>query len=101
MLPDSFVVTLDVFSVYTNIPYDEGIRACEEYLNSQESLAPPTADLCLLIRLVLSMNSFVFNDTCYVQIPGTAMGTLVAPLYPNLFQGKLEHEFQETHNKLP
>ena len=47
------------------------------------------------------MNSFMFNDTYYLQIQGTAMGPSTAPSYANLFLGKLEHESLETENKLP
>ena len=99
--PGSLLVTLDVSSLYTNIPHEEGITACEEYLNRRELQEPPTADLCELIRLVLTKNSFVFNKTNYLQIHGTAMGTRMAPSYANLFMGKLEREFLRTQDKIP
>ena len=89
-----------VSSLYTNIPHEEGITACEEYLNRRELQEPPTADLCELIRLVLTKNSFVFNKTNYLQIHGTAMGTRMAPSYANLFMGKLEREFLRTQDKI-
>ena len=50
--PGSLLVTLDVSSLCTNIPHDEGVAACEEALNSRELLIPPTADLCSLIKLI-------------------------------------------------
>ena len=87
--PGSLLVTLDVSSLYTNIPHNEGIVACKEALNSRESSAPPTANLCHLIRLILSLNAFVFNQQYYLQIQGTAMGTRMTPSYANLFMGKL------------
>ena len=99
--PGSLQVTLDVSSLYTNILHDEGIEACEEYLNSRESQAPPTADICHLIQLILSMNLFVFNEKYYLQIHGTAMGTRMAPSYANLFLGKLERKFLATQNRIP
>ena len=34
--PGSLLGTLDVSSLYTNIPHEEGITACEEYLNRRE-----------------------------------------------------------------
>ena len=40
------LVTLDI-SLYTNIPHEEGITACEELLNCREIQVPPTADFCL------------------------------------------------------
>ena len=95
------VVPLDVSSLYTNVPHKEGITACEGFLYHREIQEPPTADLCQLIRLVLSKNSFVFNNRNYLQIHGTAMGTRMAPSYANLFMGKLEREFLRTQNKLP
>ena len=47
------------------------------------------------------MNSFVFNNTHYLQIHATAMGTHMAPTYANYFRRKSEREFLETQNKLP
>ena len=99
--PGCLLVSLDVSSLYTNIPHEEGITACEECLNRRELQEPPTADLCELIRLVLMKNSFVFNKTNYLQIYSTAMGTRMAPSYANLFMRKLEREFLRTQNKIP
>ena len=38
---ESLLVTLDVSSLYTNIPHDEGINACEEFLNTRTDQSPP------------------------------------------------------------
>ena len=99
--PGSLLVTLDISSLYTNIPHKEGISGCEEILNRRELQEPPTANLCQLIQLVLSNNPFVFNNVNYLQVHGTAMGTRVAPSYVNLFMGKLEWEFLWTQDKIP
>ena len=40
------LVTLDVDSLYTNIPHQEGITVCEKVLNLRNNLTPPTDDLC-------------------------------------------------------
>ena len=91
LLPSGcLLLTLDVSSLYTNILQEEGITACEEFLNCWERQEPPTADLWELIQLVLTKNSFVFNKFNYLQIHGTAMGTRMAPSYANLFMGKFE-----------
>ena len=50
----------------------------------------PTSTLCDLIRMILTMNNFSFNDNHYLQIHGTAMGTKMAPSYANLFLGLFE-----------
>ena len=95
------MVTLDVSSLYTNIPHKEGIKTCEEFLNTRELLVTSTADLCHLVRLILTMNCFLFNENHYLQVHGTAMGTRMAPSYANLFMGKLECEFLLTQDLKP
>ena len=94
-IPDtSFLVTLDVSALYTNIPHNEGISACREALNivRGNSENPSNVSLENLLRLVLTTNNFEFNKTHYTQISGTAMGTRVAPSYANIFMAKFEHE---------
>ena len=43
-----------------------------------------------LIRLILTMNIFKFNNNHYLQTHDTAMGTRMAPSYANLFLAKFE-----------
>ena len=45
----------------------------------------PTETLCDLLRIILTMNNFTFNQHHYLQIHGTAMGTKMAPSFANLF----------------
>ena len=87
---NSLLVTLDVSSLYTNIPHNEGIKACDHFLCTSSHNTIPTGTLCDLIRMILTMNNFSFNDNHYLQIHGTAMGTKMAPSYANLFLGYFE-----------
>ena len=87
---ESILCTMDVTSLYTNIPHDDGIRACKEALNARDKQCPATSFLSILIKLILTLNNFVFNDKHYLQIHGTAMGTSMAPNYANIFMGALE-----------
>ena len=89
---NAILVTLDVSSLYTNIPHKEGIEACCHFLNTRSHKSLPTERICDLIRMILGMNNFSFNDQHFLQILGTAMGTRMAPSYANLFMGKLEKE---------
>ena len=82
---ESLLVTLDVTSLSTNIPHEEGLDACREALHTRGVLDPPTNDIINLINLVLKRKNFVFNNAHYLQKHGTAMGTRMAPSYANLF----------------
>ena len=97
----SHLVTLDVSSLYTNIPHDKGIKACEEALNTRTDQSLSTEDLYHLIKLILTKNAFTFNEAFYLKQSGTDMGTRMAPSYPNLFMGKFEREFLHTQLALP
>ena len=77
--------------MYTNIPHNEGINPCEHFLRTSSHNTIPTGTLCDLIRTILTMNNFSFNDNHYLQIYGTAMGTKMAPSYANLFTTILQN----------
>ena len=93
--PESHLVTLDVTSLYTNIPNKEGIRAVAKTLAKYRPGAqhPNNQSLVQLLGLVLNKNNFEFNGEHYLQTSGTAMGTRVAPSFANTFMG----DFEETH----
>ena len=65
--------------------HKEGINACEHFLRTFSHNTIPTGTLCNLIRMILTMNNFSFNDNHYLQIHGTAMRTKMVPSYANLF----------------
>ena len=87
---NSLLVTLDVSSLYTNISHNKGINACDYYLRTRLHSNIPTGTLCDLIRMILTMNNFSFNDNHYLQIHSTAMGTKMAPSFANLFLAHFE-----------
>ena len=96
---DSWLVTVDVKSLYTNIPNEEGILACYEAWLIQETKDPqhpPAETLRQLLELVLKLNVFEFNGKHYLQKFGTAMGSKLAPAYANTFMGQLEKSILDT-----
>ena len=97
----TLLVTLDVSSLYTNIPHHEGIEACTEALNTRTIQQPPTEDLAELINQILTKNNFEFGDQHFLQVHGTAMGTHMAPSYANIFMGKLEQQLLARTRKKP
>ena len=57
---NSLLVTLDISSLYTNIPHNEGINACDHFLRTDPHNTIPTGTICDLIRMILTMNNFTF-----------------------------------------
>ena len=79
-------MALDLKSMYSNIPTDEGLAAFKEELDKREDQSIPSEFYIKLLRLVLEANIFEFNREYFIQLLGTAMGTT----YANLFMSKLE-----------
>ena len=71
----SFLVSIDVVGLYTNIPHDEGINSLKLALNKRKNTEVPSDFLAKLLSLVLKYNIFEFNGKHYQQRIGTAMGT--------------------------
>ena len=90
-IPSTAIIgTIDVSSLYTSIPQEEGIQACSSALARSQQSSPPISDITTLMRLVLTKNNFSFLGKHYLQIHGTAMGTRMAPSFACLFMGNLE-----------
>ena len=87
---NNILVTMDVRSLYTNIPHEEGIKAVETTL-ARKGL--PTRVIITFLRLILTLNNFIFNTINYLQIKGCAMGTKCAPTYANIFMGIFEETY--------
>ena len=99
----TLLVTLDVASLYTNIPNNEGLEAARLALFRDRGLMcnPSDDSLIALLKMVLTMNNFDFAGRHYLQVGGTAMGTKVAPSFPNTFMGWFENIYVYTYRKQP
>ena len=88
----TFLVSMDVTSLYTNIPQNEGIEVvCKTYENFYKDNPPiPTHYLREMLRLILKENYFQFNGKHYLQTHGTAMGTKTAVSFANIFMAHIE-----------
>ena len=96
---NSVSCTLDVTSLYTNIPHLEGIQSIKEMLAIHK---PPNTLLhnsyiIELLELVLTNNHFEFNGEFYHQLSCTAMGTKLTPSYANLFMTKFKDKYVYTY----
>ena len=82
----SYLVSLDVCSLYTNIPHEEGIETVKQKLKKSKPSISIKVILTFL-KLILTLNNIVFNGINYLQKKGCAMGTKYAPSYANIFMG--------------
>ena len=83
---------MDVTSLCTKVPHNEGISAIKEMLGShrQPLDLPHSSYIVELLTVVLTNNYFEFNGAPYHQVSGTAMGTNLSLSYANLFMTKCE-----------
>ena len=89
---DTILVSMDVSSLYTNIPQEQGTEiVCKAYDSFHNYNPPiPTSFLREMLGLILNENSFQFNGENYLQTHGTAMGTKMAVSFANIFMAKIE-----------
>ena len=101
--PGTLLVTMDVCSLYTNIPNDDGLRASLLALNLHRrgAVKPTNLSIIKLLNLVLKRNNFHFNGNNYLQIGGTAIGTKAAPSFAITYMGAYEEEHVYTYGLQP
>ena len=84
---DSILVTLDVASLYTRIPWKEGVDfVAKEFAlhNTEEN----TNIIIQLMKYILENNYFSYNNEIFRQVQGTAMGARMAVKYANIYMGR-------------
>ena len=94
-------VTIDVSSLYTNIPHTESIAAINKMMEETGSDTLLKMFISNLTQQVLTKNYFKFNNKLYEQIQGTAMGTRMAPNCAIIFMHYFETNFLTNYPKQP
>ena len=84
---NKIIFTMDIISLYTVIPNNEGLQAIKYFFNQRPIKKPSSETLLGLAELVLTLNCFTFGDN------DVAMGTKMGPSYANLFVSFIENNF--------
>ena len=84
--------------IYLN---QEGLIAVANHLTKGRTKDHLTPYILELLKLVLQRMNFTFNDDHYLQVGLTAMGTVMAPNYANLFIDGFETKALEGWDKKP
>ena len=90
---DCELFSVDIVSLYTNIPHSLGTEAIDYYINKYRDKIPARFTRNFIIEsvlFVLTNNNFEFDGIFWHQKEGTAMGTKMAPPYSCLCMGYLE-----------
>lgn len=102
LVPSStFLFTIDITSLYTNIDMELGLRAVKEALERFPDPDKPDKAILQLLHLGLTRNDFSFNGKHFLQIHGTAMGKIFAPSYANIYMASWEQTAFSKCKQLP
>ena len=95
-----YMASMDVESLFTNIPLTETIRNCVNDLSSNNFCSGKLSrkDLSESLKLATIESSFIFDNKLCKQIDGVAMGS---PLGPTLANDFLCHYEKICVNKCP
>ena len=84
---NTYMVSYDVNSLFTNVPLEETIDIICQYASIVQ--IPPVL-LKELSLLCTKNTNFTFNGKIYRQIDGVAMGSPLGPILANIFMSHLE-----------
>ena len=99
--PEDLLVTINVSSLYTNIPHSEGTAAINRMMEETGTDTLLRMFISNLAYQALTKNFFSFNGQLYEQAQGTAMGTRMTPNYAIIFMHYLETNFLTNYPKQP
>ena len=94
--------SLDIVSMYTNIPVDEGIAIITSYLreNKCNLYGLQIDNIHELLFFILHHNIFTFANQYYHQYSGLAMGSRIAPIIAIVTLDKIEKQTLFSHQFL-
>ena len=81
-----FMGSLDVDSLFINIPLEETIGICTNtFFENTEKVGLSKVEFKELLSLATKELHFIFNGQLYKQVDGVAMGSTLAPTLANAF----------------
>ena len=89
------MVSLDVDSLFTNIPFEETIDICVDNSYNDNDNPPnvPKHNFCNSLNIATKETSFMFNSKYCKQVDGVAMGSPLVPALSNIFMCSFESKW--------
>ncbi len=91
---NALLFSADAKSMYTNIDTATGIQSVKEFIQCNQDFIPadfPSSLFLQVLQTVMENNIFSFENTTWLQLSGTAMGTPVACAYATISYGQHEN----------
>ena len=93
--------SLDVESLFTNVPVHDTIDIILNNVYNHETINPPNIPINVLRELLLTSTTKVpfrnYNGTLYMQIDGVSMGSPLGPTFANFYMCHIENNaFKDT-----
>ena len=87
--------SMDIVSLFTNIPIDETIEIClnKLYKDNQTVNNLTRIQMKKLLKYCVKDNHFLFNDKCYDLIDGVSMGSSLGPILANILMLNFEEKY--------
>ena len=85
--------SLDVESLFTNVPVQETIEIICNQVYNHETIAPPDLDRSMLNELLTictTQTPFEFDGSVYIQKNGVSMGSPLGPTFAEFYMANLE-----------
>ena len=83
---ETFIVSLDIVSLYTNVPVSEVIDITTKLVYDNDNFRNmPKEDFRNLLKLATEDSHFIFDNVYYKQIDGLAMGCPLSATLANIF----------------
>ena len=105
MQPTGLMASLDVTSLFTNVPVDETISIIIEHVYNHPSIPSPKMHqnhLKSLLELCTKETPFKdHNGQLFYQKDGVAMGSPLGPTFACFYMGNLENHVLSNHNDSP
>ena len=103
--PEGIIASLDIESLFTNVPIDDTIDMILDETYNHPHLPPPKIPPYILKELLnVCTKEAPFRcpkGNLYVQVEGVAMGSPLGPVFANFYMGKLEKTLFSNSNIKP
>ena len=98
---NTILVTMDVKSLFRQIPHSEGISAVARALEKMKESKMSNRVIIKFLSLTLCQNSLEFNGKHYLQTKGSSMGSKNSCRYADIFMDAFEvkHIYQRIYGK--